>query len=113
MNASADAPRALLSTWSRAWLLGGARTPFVDYAQALAQVSPIDLGIKAAREALARTGVAADGVDTVIAGSVAQTSFDAYLLPRHIGLYAGVPVHVPAQLVQRVCGTGLEIISQA
>jgi acetyl-CoA C-acetyltransferase len=49
----------------------------------------------------------------VIAGSVAQASFDAYLLPRHIGLYSGVPADRPALLVQRVCGTGFEAISQA
>jgi acetyl-CoA C-acetyltransferase len=52
-------------------------------------------------------------VGSVIAGSVAQTSFDAYVLPRHIGLYAGVPIDRPALLVQRVCGTGIEAIGQA
>jgi acetyl-CoA C-acetyltransferase len=44
---------------------------------------------------------------------MAQASFDAYMLPRHIGLYSGVPVEVPAQLAQRVCGTGMELILQA
>ena len=33
--------------------------------------------------------------------------------PRHIGLYSGVPIDRPALLVQRVCGTGVEAISQA
>ena len=54
-----------------------------------------------------------DDVGTVIAGSMAQASFDAYMLPRHVGLYAGVPIEVPAHLVQRVCGTGIEAIMQA
>ena len=44
---------------------------------------------------------------------MAQASFDAYVTPRHIGLYAGVPVERPAHLVQRICGTGLEVLSQA
>jgi acetyl-CoA C-acetyltransferase len=44
---------------------------------------------------------------------MAQASFDAYVLPRHIGLYSGVPIDVPAHLVQRVCGTGIEAILQA
>jgi len=35
------------------------------------------------------------------------------MLPRHIGLYSGVPLDRPAHLVQRVCGTGIEAISQA
>ncbi len=112
MIATSDS-RALVARWPDAWLLAGVRTPFVDFAQATSLVSPIDLGIKAAREAFTRTGISPDDVGTVIAGSMAQASFDAYLLPRHIGLYSGVPTQVPAHLVQRVCGTGIEVLSQA
>jgi acetyl-CoA C-acetyltransferase len=108
-----DPSRALVSRWPDAWLIAGVRTPFIDYMQAFALVSPIDLGIKAARAVLARAGVAPGDVGTVIASSMAQTSYDAYLLPRHIGVYAGVPTEVPAHLVQRVCGSGIEIIGQA
>lgn len=104
---------ALRATFADAWLLDGARTPFVDYRGALAEISPIDLGIKAARAAIAKAGVDAADIGTTIAGSMAQASFDAYVTPRHIGLYAGVPVERPAHLVQRICGTGLEVLSQA
>ena len=34
-------------------------------------------------------------------------------MPRHIGLYAGVPVEVPALMAQRICGTGFELFRQA
>jgi acetyl-CoA C-acetyltransferase len=95
------------------WLIDGARTPLVDYCGALAEVSPIDLGIKAARAALARAGVPGSAIDSVVTASMAQASFDAYMLPRHVGLYAGVPIAVPAILVQRICGSGFEIIRQA
>src|SRR5579864_2715712 len=95
------------------WLLTGIRTPFADYNGALGLISPIDLGIKAAREVLLRSNTPPGDVGAVIAGSVAPASFDAYLLPRHIGLYAGVPVDRPALLVQRICGTGFEAIAQA
>jgi acetyl-CoA C-acetyltransferase len=103
----------LVSTFDDAWLAGGMRTPFADYNGALSQASPIDLGIKAAREAFRRSGLSPGDVGTVIAGNMAQASFDAYMLPRHIGLYAGVPERAPAHLVQRVCGTGIEVILQA
>src|SRR5690606_10730439 len=59
------------------------------------------------------SGIPASDAGTVVAGCMAQASFDAYMLPRHVGLYSGVPSEVPAHLVQRVCGTGLEVISQA
>jgi acetyl-CoA C-acetyltransferase len=103
----------LVSTFEDAWLAGGMRTPFADYNGAFSQASPIDLGIKAARAAFEGTGLSAADVGSVIAGNMAQASFDAYMLPRHIGLYAGVPEAVPAHLVQRVCGTGIEVILQA
>ena len=94
-------------------LLAAARTPWIDYCGPLAQVSPIDLGIHVARAVLARAGIGGEQVDSVLAGSMAQASFDAYMLPRHIGLYAGVPIEVPALAVQRICGTGLELLRQA
>lgn len=89
------------------------RTPWIDLGGALAQVSPIDLGIKVGREVLARSGIDAQAVDSVLAGSMAQASFDAYLLPRHIGLYSGVAQSVPALGVQRICATGFELLRQA
>lgn len=106
-------PKGLVSQFRDVWLLEGVRTPFAEYNTVLGLVSPIDLGIKAAREVFRRSGVAPADVGSVIAGSMAQASFDAYMLPRHIGLYSGVPVEVPAQLAQRVCGTGMELILQA
>jgi acetyl-CoA C-acetyltransferase len=105
--------KPLRLTFDDAWLLGGARTPFIDYRGAFAEISPIDLGIKAARAAIARTGVRAADIGTTIAGSMAQASLDAYVTPRHIGIYAGAPIETPAHLVQRSCGTGLEVIAQA
>jgi acetyl-CoA C-acetyltransferase len=105
--------KALLSRYEDVFLLDGVRTPFVEYNTVLGLVSPTDLGIKAAREVFRRSGVPPADVDIVVAGNMAQASFDAYLLPRHIGLYSGVPIEVPAHLVQRVCGTGVEAILQA
>ncbi|MCB1653782.1 MAG: acetyl-CoA C-acyltransferase, partial [Pseudomonadales bacterium] len=90
------------SVFTDAAIIDALRTPWVDFNGALAEVSPIDLGIKVGREVLARAGVDPQGVDSVLAGSMAQASFDAYLLPRHIGLYSGVPQSVPALGVQRI-----------
>jgi len=105
--------KGLVSQYDDVYLVDGVRTPFADYNTVLGLVSPIDLGIKVAREVFKRSGVLPQDVDTVVAGSVAQASFDAYLLPRHVGLYSGIPTEVPAHLVQRVCGTGIEAIIQA
>ncbi|NIM42987.1 MAG: acetyl-CoA C-acyltransferase [Hydrogenophaga sp.] len=95
------------------FILDGVRTPMVDYQGAFADANPIDLGIKVAREVLKRTGVSPDSIDSVLAGNMAPGGFDQFYVPRHIGLYAGVPVEVPALMTQRICGTGFELFRQA
>lgn len=101
------------SSFRDAAIFDAVRTPWIDIGGALARVSPIDLGIKVAREVLTRAAMDPRSVDSVLAGSMAQASFDAYLLPRHIGLYSGVPQETPALGVQRICATGLELLRQA
>jgi acetyl-CoA C-acetyltransferase len=101
---------ALFTEWRDAWLIAGARTPFCDLGGDLSRVSPTDLGIKAARAALAKAGIAGEDVGYLVAGSLAPGDFDAFFLPRHVGLYCGVPQLVPALGVQRLCGTGIEAI---
>ena len=78
------------------FILDGLRTPMVDYLGAFANANPIDLGIKAARRVLARSGVDAREVDSVITGNMAPGGFDQFYVARHIGLYAGVPTLQPA-----------------
>ncbi len=95
------------------YILDGVRTPMVDYIGAFGLVSPTDLGIKAARALFERSEFDPGQVGSVVVGSVAQADFDAYFAPRHIGLYSGVPLEVPATLSHRICGTGFEILRQA
>ena len=105
--------RGFFNAFADVWLLDGVRTPMVDYCGALGHISPTDLGIKAARAALARAGVPGEHIGSVVTGNMAPGDFDQFFLPRHIGLYAGVPVEVPAIMAQRICGTGFELFRQA
>jgi acetyl-CoA C-acetyltransferase len=105
--------KGFFNSYKDVWMLEGVRTPMVDYCGALGHISPTDLGIKAAREALARNGVNPADIGSVITGNMAPGDFDQFFLPRHIGLYAGVPQVVPAIMAQRICGTGFELFRQA
>ena len=107
------ATQGFFTPFNDVWMLDGVRTPMVDYCGALGHVSPTDLGIKAAREALKRAGVPGSDIGSVVTGNMAPGDFDQFFLPRHIGLYAGVPVAVPAIMAQRICGTGFELFRQA
>ena len=107
------ASKGFFNAFADVWMHEGVRTPMVDYCGALGHISPTDLGIKAAREALKRAGIAATEIGSIITGNMAPGDFDQFFLPRHIGLYAGVPQEVPAIMAQRICGTGFELFRQA
>ena len=107
------ANKGFFSAFDDVWMLDGVRTPMVDYCGALGHISPTDLGIKAARAVLERAGVPGEHIGSVVTGNMAPGDFDQFFLPRHIGLYAGVPVEVPAIMAQRICGTGFELFRQA
>ncbi|MEY2783582.1 MAG: Beta-ketothiolase BktB [Pseudomonadota bacterium] len=107
------AQKGFFNAFADVWMHAGVRTPMVDYCGALGHISPTDLGIKAAREALKRADIAATEIGSIITGNMAPGDFDQFFLPRHIGLYAGVPQEVPAIMAQRICGTGFELFRQA
>jgi acetyl-CoA acyltransferase 2 len=94
-------------------ILAAKRTPFGTFGGALKDLSATDLGVHAAKAAIAQSGVPAEDFGHVVVGNVAQTSPDAIYLSRHVGLRAGLPERVPALTVNRLCGSGFEAVIQA
>ncbi len=94
-------------------IVNGARTPMAEYNGNFSDISAIDLGAIAAKEALARSGFAPEEIDHVLVGNALQTSGDAIYGARHVGLKAGVPKEVPALTVNRLCGSGIQSIINA
>ena len=94
-------------------IVDGARTPMAEYNGHFSDISAIDLGVIAAKEALSRSGFDAGEMDHVIVGNALQTSGDAIYGARHVGLKAGVPKEVPALTVNRLCGSGIQSIINA
>src|SRR5689334_18193854 len=95
------------------YIVNGARTPMAEYNGHFTDISAIDLGVIAAKEALSRSGIGPDEIDNVIVGNALQTSGDAIYGARHVGLKAGVPKEVPALTVNRLCGSGIQSIINA
>jgi acetyl-CoA acyltransferase 2 len=94
-------------------IVAGARTPMARYTGSFSDVSAIDLAAVASKEAIKRAGVDAADFDHAIFGNVMQTSADALYGARHVGLKAGLKVETPAVTVNRLCGSGIESITQA
>ncbi|MEY2745563.1 MAG: hypothetical protein RL112_605 [Planctomycetota bacterium] len=96
-------------------IVGGARTPMAEYVGTpghgkFKDLSAMELAAIASKAALERAKVAPDAIDHVVMGNALQTSVDALYGARHVGLKAGVPQHVPALTVNRLCGSGLQSI---
>ena len=68
-------------------------------------MSAVALGAVAIREALARSGVAADQVDYVVMGQVIRAG-TGQITARQAAIAAGVPKEVPALNVDKVCLSG-------
>ena len=94
-------------------ILQGARTPMARYMGALDSVTALELGALASQEAIRRAGTDPEEFDHVVFGNVMQTSADALYGARHVGLRAGLPIETPAVTVNRLCGSGMESITQA
>lgn len=97
-------------TYDNIYLVNGARTPFGKLCGTLGNVSPTDLGIYATRAAIEKSGIKGEDIDQVMYANIGQSAADAYFLPRHIGLFSGIPEGIPAVMLQRICGSGFETI---
>ena len=86
------------------------RTPIGSFLGAFADVPAVTLGTTVAREVL-RDVVSADVTD-VLVGNVLQAG-QGMNPARQVGLGAGLPVSIPGQTINRVCGSGLQAVVSA
>ena len=88
------------------------RTPVGSFGGAFKNLTSVDLGIVAAKEAMKRAKVTPDMIDEVLLGNVLQAG-QGQNIARQITLGAGCPESVPALTVNKVCGSGLRTVSLA
>jgi acetyl-CoA C-acetyltransferase len=93
-------------------ILSACRTPIGAFGGAFKDVSAVDLGAIAIREAIQRAGVNGADVGDVVMGCVLQAGAGMNVA-RQAGLKAGLPVEVPGMTVNRVCGSGLQAVVHA
>jgi acetyl-CoA C-acetyltransferase len=93
-------------------VVSACRTPVGAFGGALKALSAADLGAVVLREAIRRAQIDAKDVGDVILGCVLQAG-SGMNVARQAALKAGFPVEVPAETVNRVCGSGLQAVVHA
>lgn len=97
---------------TRSVILGGARTPFGRLGGTLADMSAIELGTVAAREALTRSGIDQQAIDHLFIGQVLQAG-SGQIPSRQVGLAVGLEPRVTSDTLNRVCGSGMRAVTMA
>ena len=94
-------------------IVDAVRTPVGRHGGALATVRPDDLAAIPIRALVERTGVDPRAIDDVILGCANGSGEDNRNVARMAVLLAGLPVEVPGQTVNRLCGSGLQAVVSA
>src|SRR5215213_4728735 len=93
-------------------IISAARTPTGKFQGSLKVFTATQLGAMAVREAVRRSGVAAEDVDEVIMGCVIQAGLGQNPA-RQAALHGGIPFGVSAVTINKVCGSGFKSVMMA
>ncbi len=96
-----------------AYLVDAVRSPIGRYKGGLASVRPDDLAALMVTSLVARNPALASRLDQLVFGATNQAGEDNRNVARMAGLLAGLPYEVPAVTVNRLCGSGLEAVTDA
>lgn len=98
---------------SDAFITAAVRTPIGRAGGVLADLRPDDLAAAAIRSLIQRGRIPPERIDDVILGCANQAGEDNRNVARMAALLAGLPVEVPGQTVNRLCGSGLQAVVSA
>ena len=96
-----------------AWIVDGIRTPIGRHGGALASMRPDDLGAITIDALIKRTDIDPNSIDDVLLGCTNQAGEDNRNVARMAALRAGLPVSVPGQTINRLCGSGMQSVLSA
>jgi acetyl-CoA C-acetyltransferase len=94
-------------------ILGAARTPFGRFGGAFRDLSPVELGSAAVREAVRRAGVMPDQVEESILGNCMGTATLGQVPGRQVALRAGLPASANVVDVNTACTSALVAVGLA
>jgi 3-oxoadipyl-CoA thiolase len=98
---------------SSAFITAAVRTPIGRAGGVLAELRPDDLAAAAIAGLVRSASLPPDRIEDVIFGCANQAGEDNRNVARMAALLAGLPVEIPGQTVNRLCGSGLQAVASA
>ena len=98
---------------TEAFITTALRTPVGKHGGSLANIRPDDLAAVPIKAVVERSGIDPAAIDDVILGCANQAGEDNRNVARMALLLAGLPIEVPGQTVNRLCGSGLQAVASA
>ncbi len=92
------------------FIVAAKRTPMGSFNGALSSVPAPKLGAVAIKAALEQAGISPEMVEEVIMGNVLQAGV-GQAPARQASKFAGIPDHVPATTINKVCASGMKSIA--
>jgi acetyl-CoA C-acetyltransferase len=93
-------------------IVGAARTPVGRFGGGLKDMSAVQLGAIAVKEALKRASVPPEKIEEVILGNVLQAG-QGQNPARQVVIHSGIPKEVPATTINMVCASGIKSVMMA
>lgn len=93
-------------------IVSASRTAIGSFGGTLSSVSAPQLGAIVIKDVLNKANVKVEDVDEVIMGNVLQAGLGQNPA-RQAAIHAGLPNHIPAMTINKVCGSGLKAVHLA
>ena len=88
------------------------RTAIGNFGGVFKDVSAVQLGVAVAKAVFEETGIKPEMIDEVIVGNVCGAGYGQNPA-RQIAIHSGIPAHIPAYTVNKVCGSGMKAVTLA
>ena len=98
-----------MATMERTVIIEGARTPIGKFLGGFSEVTAVELGTLAAKEAMRRSKVEPEQIDQTIFGHARQAG-NGPNTGRQVSVRSGVPKEVSAYNVNIACGSGMKAV---
>ncbi|HPF08916.1 MAG TPA: acetyl-CoA C-acyltransferase, partial [Candidatus Cloacimonadota bacterium] len=96
----------------QAVVVSAKRSPIGNFGGVLKDISAVELGVRTLKAIFEETGLKPEAVDEVIVGNVCGAGLGQNVA-RQISIYSGIPDHIPAYTVNKVCGSGMKAVALA